>query len=341
MSDPLVSVIIPIYNAQKYLRECLDSVLGSTYRNLEVILVNDGSEDHSFTICREYALQDSRIVMLSQKNRGLCAARNLGLSNAGGKYIAFVDADDTVSPFFYELCVRTMEETAVDFIGCEYTNNQNDLVLTEEQSAFNMRILDNLDDILSVLTQGPATRKYTWTCCMVWNKFYKREKILELFDLGCITAEDLIFNWNYAVNCRKMAIIPLSLYYWRENEQSLTRTASRERVSERACRNLISDAKASMSIAKSQLPLSQELRCYLEMRAAHKAHQTIWRIFVGGHEEQYAEFIADARKTISQYWLRLVSSSDCDIKVRVMCICCRFAFSLWKIAVRVLGKKLS
>ena len=94
----LVSVIVPVYNVEKYLPECLDSILASTYSNLEIILVDDGSPDNSPQICDEYTLKDSRIKVIHQENQGLVAARNIGLASATGTYIGFVDSDDVVSP---------------------------------------------------------------------------------------------------------------------------------------------------------------------------------------------------------------------------------------------------
>ena len=98
----LISVIIPVYNVEQYLAECIDSVLASTYSNLEIILVDDGSPDNSPAICDAYAAKDKRIKVIHQSNGGLCTARNAGLRIATGTYIAFVDSDDIVSPFLYE-----------------------------------------------------------------------------------------------------------------------------------------------------------------------------------------------------------------------------------------------
>lgn len=102
----MISVIIPVYNAASCLCRCLDSVLNSTHRELELILVNDGSTDGSAVICEEYAARDSRIVLLSQENLGVSAARNLGLKTCHGKWVVFVDADDRISPDFLETVDR-------------------------------------------------------------------------------------------------------------------------------------------------------------------------------------------------------------------------------------------
>ena len=103
---PLVSVIVPVYNAEKYLARCLDSLLGQTYGNLEIICVNDGSPDNSLAILHEYAAKDARIKVIDQPNRGVSAARNAGLACASGDFISFVDSDDALVPHCYETCMK-------------------------------------------------------------------------------------------------------------------------------------------------------------------------------------------------------------------------------------------
>ena len=108
-TDPLVSIVIPVYNSEKYLEECLDSVLGQTYHNLEIICVNDGSSDSSGTILERYALADKRIQIITKENGGPASARNDGLSKAKGKYIQFLDSDD----FFDKELIRITVDKAI------------------------------------------------------------------------------------------------------------------------------------------------------------------------------------------------------------------------------------
>ena len=106
----MVSVIIPVYNVEKYLRRCLDSVVGQTYKDLEIILVDDGSTDGSTEICEEYAKKDSRIRFLRKQNGGLSSARNAGLLVATGEYVTFVDSDDYIEDFTYERLILNIEK---------------------------------------------------------------------------------------------------------------------------------------------------------------------------------------------------------------------------------------
>ena len=104
-SKPLVSVVLPIYNVEKYLPKCLDSVVGQSYENIEIICINDGSPDESEKIVADYMKNDSRIVLINQKNQGLSGARNTGIENAKGEYIMFLDSDDWIDPETVEVAV--------------------------------------------------------------------------------------------------------------------------------------------------------------------------------------------------------------------------------------------
>ena len=115
-----ISIIVPIYNIEKYLPRCLDSILAQTYKNLEVILVDDGSVDNSGMIADKYARNDQRIIVIHQVNKGVSAARNAGLDLATGDYIGFVDGDDYIEPDMYEILMRIIDEQQVDIAHCGY-----------------------------------------------------------------------------------------------------------------------------------------------------------------------------------------------------------------------------
>lgn len=120
MDKATISVIIPVYNVEKYLRRCLDSVIGQTYSALEILLIDDGSKDQSGVICDEYAAADRRIRCIHQENAGVSKARNLGISIATGDFFHFLDSDDYIEPDTYEYLLDTMEKTGTDAIGFEY-----------------------------------------------------------------------------------------------------------------------------------------------------------------------------------------------------------------------------
>ncbi len=115
----LVSIIVPVYNVEKYIEKCILSIINQTYTNLEIIIVNDGSLDHSENIIKEYISKDNRIKYIKRENGGLGAARNTGIENATGKYIAFVDSDDWIDPEMYSVLWQKAYECDADVVCCE------------------------------------------------------------------------------------------------------------------------------------------------------------------------------------------------------------------------------
>ena len=135
----MISVIVPVYNVKPYLRKCLDSIINQSYRDLEILIIDDGSTDGSGDICDEYR-KDDRIKVFHTENRGLSAARNLGLDSASGDWIGFVDSDDWIEPDMYEVLIRKGEETGADVVECgslfEYPTTRPSKVLSQKLNLF-------------------------------------------------------------------------------------------------------------------------------------------------------------------------------------------------------------
>ena len=165
MKKNLISVIIPVYNVADYLPECIDSVLGQTYPELEVILVDDGSTDGCGEICDRYAAADSRVRVVHQTNSGAAAAKNTALRMAAGEYLSFVDSDDYLEPDAYSYMLELMEKERADVVQCAfrdvYLNRKEDQILHPGRT-----VLDNK----AYLLRFPKD----WTCALLWNKLYKR-----------------------------------------------------------------------------------------------------------------------------------------------------------------------
>jgi glycosyltransferase involved in cell wall biosynthesis len=162
-----ISVIIPVYNAEKYIRQCLDSVIKQTFANLEIICVNDGSQDNSDKILAEYAAADSRIKILTQDNQGLSAARNAGIKIAGGDYIGFVDSDDYVDLDFYEKLLAVAEKNNADIV-MGATRRFGDNFATRIYPPYKNMVSNKLSEKLAFLRGGG-----------VWDKIYKASIIKE------------------------------------------------------------------------------------------------------------------------------------------------------------------
>ena len=138
----MVSIIIPAYNAEKYIEQCIDSIISQTYKNIEVIIVNDGSTDNTLAICEKYAKEDKRIKIVKKKNEGVSKARNDGIKIATGKYIMFIDSDDYIDDDYIEIMHKNIVEKKADLVVSNYTRDKNGV---KEKIYFDLK---NNDDII-------------------------------------------------------------------------------------------------------------------------------------------------------------------------------------------------
>lgn len=199
-----VSIIVPIYNSEAKLERCINSILSQSFSNYELILVNDGSKDSSFSICNKFATIDRRIIVLNQKNSGVSAARNLGLSVANGKYILFVDADDYIGSNFIESLIKSQSLSA-DIIVSGYVeiNKGKEIpVNVNAPQKFTLQDLKAKYDSYKISNS-------------VWAKLYKRSLIGNIkFDVKISMGEDLIFNLDYYRKCKNFVCIHSNEYFY-------------------------------------------------------------------------------------------------------------------------------
>ncbi len=213
MENTLISVIVPVYNAEKYLRECIESILSQTYTHFELLLINDGSKDSSPQVCNEYASRDERIRVFHQENAGVSAARNKGLDNAQGEYICFVDADDTVNEDFISLMSAAMKEK-IDIVHCGRTKFNKDEKRKQEYTG---KII--------ILNQIESKKKFLDGRAFlgsVWAKLFKT-KIIKKHNLRFKEysyAEDQLFVYEYLSFIILLCNIKEKLYNYRDNEDS-------------------------------------------------------------------------------------------------------------------------
>ena len=183
----LISVIIPVYNVEKYLEKCLNSVINQTYKNLEIIVIDDGSTDNSGKICDEYAKKDSRIIVIHTENGGVSSARNKGLEVAKGEYIGFVDSDDYIEDNMYEILYRNLVKFDVDISMCNYYIVRNNKKTYHKHNIDDILLIDNKEKFFELLNSN----YYKGFLC---NKLFKsdimQKKKLEEDIYVC---EDLLF----------------------------------------------------------------------------------------------------------------------------------------------------
>lgn len=216
--DMMVSIIIPIYNSEKYLRRCIDSVLWQTYLNWELLLVNDGSKDASLKICMEYAAKDSRIKLISKLNGGVSSARNKGIHLAQGEFICFIDSDDYIDKDMIMKLIIAMNESNTDIIICGIKR----IIKTKEEIFISpSKIIHDKKDICLFV----ADNYLKWLISSPCGKLYKRSLLpANLFNEEFSLGEDLQFNIEYFERINSMTIIDEPLYCYTTNNSSLTHT---------------------------------------------------------------------------------------------------------------------
>lgn len=293
VAHPLVSVIVPVYGVQDYLQQCIDSILNQTYPHLEIILIDDGSQDNCGDICDRNAINDSRIIVVHKENSGLSGARNTGLDIAAGKYISFVDADDTVHPQFIESLVNLCEEHDCDIAQCNFwsiTENSVRLPLNPQSS---VKFYDNRQ-ALRALCSGQNSTNYS----IAWNKVYKRilfEKIR--YPLGRIH-EDEFTTYLLFWMAEKIAVTNQYLYYYLRSETSITgRPFSIERLD-------VLDAYKERLVFLNKNNLEKEYNdtLYSYIFLIKKNHDLLKRYVKNSHEV-CAELLAEKEQLEKYYSL--------------------------------------
>ena len=229
MENALISVIVPVYNAEKYLAECVQSIISQTYRNLEIILVDDGSKDSSGSICDSFAEKDSRIKVIHQENAGVSAARNHGLDECHGEYVSFVDSDDYYSTNLFESAVRLSTMfTPPDLFefSISFTDTFGNISRTDS-SAIPKNTPINIDFIRSAIIPSliHVNKNTTGFGAWVTNKLFKKS-ILDnhniRFDNNLKIWEDGIFTVEYLKYTNSIISIDINGYHYRDTPKSLS-----------------------------------------------------------------------------------------------------------------------
>lgn len=224
----LISVVVPVYNVEDVLHFCIDSILNQTYKDFELILVDDGSTDKSGKICDEYADQDSRIRVFHKENGGVSSARNVGIDNANGEYICFVDSDDCVHTNFLEKMYTTMIAQRAKLVVCGYEVVQNGVIL-EKRKYSELEI-----DFVSRKNVYNLVNKTMYSA--PWCKLFLKEIIIKhniRFQEDLSLGEDMVFNFAYTDYISEIFILNLSLYkYIIDNNNSLLRRYRKDLLSD-------------------------------------------------------------------------------------------------------------
>lgn len=223
----LISVIIPAYNISKYIYECVESIRGQTYTNIEIIIIDDGSTDNTYQVCQQLAEKDNRIILLSQKNQGVTVARETGIRKAKGKYLAFVDGDDWIDQGMFENMLKQMADAELISVGVFYEKAKDCVVkLSDQFVCGSYEKASELNYIRSNMLYDQNKDILYPMSPWLFNKLYIKDKVCEVYkylDKNLTFGEDVAFLCLYILFCKKMIITDECYYHYRYRESSASR----------------------------------------------------------------------------------------------------------------------
>lgn len=288
MKTDLISIIVPVYGVEKYLSECIDSILAQTYHELEIILVNDGSPDGCGAICDAYAARDCRIKVIHKTNGGAASARNVGLDAVSGEYICLIDSDDWVTERFVETLYQHLTNAQADVSVCSFTN-----VFRNGQTANPMEYPE-----CAVMTQKAYLERFLsdWTCGMATNKMFRKNVIRDIRYAEGHRIDDEFFTYRVIMNAKTVVLSDEPLYLYRMRASSVMTAAGQ--YQERMLRDKLD---------------------YLELRYNHVS---------GGYPELQEQFFCNLARNLLQLrfqgcvypeYLRLIKMKMRHYLLRMLC----------------------
>ena len=225
----LVSIIVPVYNVAPYLREALDSVVNQSYKDLEIIIVDDGSTDGSASICEGFASSDPRIKLIHQPNKGLSGARNTGLEHATGDFVAFVDSDDSISPLFIETLVKAMESSSSSIAICRYSiiytsGSMNGIAASSVFPSMAAGVFERAEALKLLVEEKISVH--------VCNKLFRREMLSDIsFPEGHVY-EDAVPAFKLFDKAERVVLVDESMYNYRQRTDSITSSVSIDKIND-------------------------------------------------------------------------------------------------------------
>lgn len=236
--EPKVSIIVPVYNTEKYLHECLQSVISQTYSNLEIILIDDGSTDNSLEICNRFSSLDQRIKVFHQENAGVSVARNSGIEEASGDWLMFLDSDDCLQLDAVEILVSTLEEHNGELIFASGQIEEANKIIPLGKDDASVTEFNLTGDVLfsvacflnfscCTLNAPESIKKIGPLLTYPVMKLYKSELVKTIrFNRNVVWGEDQIFNYEYCCKINKMVFVDRNIYCYKMRSESVTNTAN-------------------------------------------------------------------------------------------------------------------
>lgn len=214
--DKKLSIIVPVYNSDKYIAKCIESIISQKYENIELILIDDGSTDNSLTIMKKYKDKDKRVFVYSNTNHGVSYTRNYGLEKSTGEYITFVDSDDYVDEDMYVEMINTLENEKTDMVICTYKKVIDESISINNKMPKSKK-LNGIDEAFTYL----KNEQYNYIS-NIWNKIYLKKKIKNKFNENYYIGEDLLFNCQYLLNTNTIYYMDKPFYNYTIQNSSLS-----------------------------------------------------------------------------------------------------------------------
>lgn len=303
MADKLVSVIVPVYNVESYLRKCLDSIVGQTYHDLEIILVDDGSTDKSGDICDEYAKNDSRIIVIHKENGGLSDARNAGMRIATGEYVGFVDSDDWIELDMYEILYQLCEQYQLDLVAARFCLNENGI---DVNNCVTNKFVEMTGKELLECNIFECDSKVVTNS--VWDRLYRRTLIQGIEFPKGRKYEDICFTTNVFLKAERCGYLDKELYHYTVRDDSIMGKSK------------LNQKGLPIEIFHDLLPLLKE-----KAEILYQADETILADgalynYVYRCQEYYADLFG--KKECSEQ-IKLLRREICSNRQRIKKICCQ------------------
>lgn len=302
----MISIVIPVYGVEDYLRQCLNSIINQSYKDIEIIIIDDGSPDGCGQICDEYGKLDDRIIVCHTENHGVSAARNLGISLSSGKYIGFVDPDDWIEPDMYKALLNGIEDANADVCMMGFVNDEGDNSshIMPEKS-----VCDRSTSLVALL-EGRINS-------FVWNKLFRKELFNKvLFPVGK-QYEDVYIMHRVLSESETIAIIPDCLYHYRIRKDSISRKYSASNLIEYAHAYLERYNYYMDEVFSDLLLTSDDIQLF-----AVNGISRVWRWWYGCSIEEKIQydFVIDQLYSFTRAHLPMLGSKSWPIEMRFMCV---------------------
>lgn len=313
----LISIIIPVYNAEEFIEKCLDSIKNQTYKNIEVIIINDGSTDNSENICREYCKNNENFRLISKKNGGVSSARNIGLSEAKGDYIGFVDPDDWIEKDMFENLYKLIKDYNADISICGYIKESKNGILNKQ----NKKQIIELTEIeaLNEIIREDGFKGF------LWNKLFSRELIKSYKDIffyeNIHFSEDLLFCCEYILKSKKVIYDTTPYYHYIIHDNNICNSNyNSKKVTSLDAFEKIIDILSN----KKGIDINKYKNLYMNISIS------LLMNYIKENKKEIENY-KKLRKSLYKYNLSDITSNY----IKISCILCRinpkFCYLIWKV----------